>query len=105
MTTTLAALITEPERVATMPRHTIPEVLGELETLRARLLLRLSDVAAVPVAERLLTCQEVATQIDAPLPRVYELCRLGKLPHVKLGRQKRVAPAALREWIANGGQA
>ena len=52
----------------------------------------------------LLTAKEVAAEWQIPLSRVYELTRLGLIPHLKLGaRQLRFDPDSLREWKARGG--
>ena len=54
---------------------------------------------------RLLTAAEVAEILAVTPARVYELVRRGMLPHVRVGRQVRIDPAALDAWIAAGGQA
>ena len=53
---------------------------------------------------RLLRIPEVAARLDITEARAYELARTGALPAVRIGRQLRVDPAALRAWIDNGGQ-
>lgn len=56
------------------------------------------------MAGKLLRIPEVAGIIDTSVPRAYELARLGMLPGVvRLGRQIRVNPSALTDWIAKGG--
>lgn len=55
--------------------------------------------------KRCWTVPEVARILDVPETRVYELCRRGLLPHVKLGRQVRVDREALDEFIRSGGKA
>jgi predicted DNA-binding transcriptional regulator AlpA len=56
------------------------------------------------MADRLLRIPKVAEIIDTSVPRAYELARLGIIPGVvRLGRQIRVNPDALAEWIARGG--
>ena len=57
------------------------------------------------VEESLLTAQQVAVLLQVPKARVYGLVRLGLLPGVRVGRQVRFSPDALREWIAAGGMA
>jgi len=53
---------------------------------------------------RLLTVREVARPIlQVSESRVFELVRLKILPAVKLGRQVRIHPAALSQFIENGG--
>lgn len=54
---------------------------------------------------RLLRVAEVASILATSTPRVYALIRDGLLPAVRLGRQVRVAPDVLEEWIRTGGQA
>jgi len=51
----------------------------------------------------LLTAEEASKRLNLPLQRVWELIRQGKLPAIKVGRQKRIAPAVLERWIADGG--
>lgn len=54
---------------------------------------------------RLLTAAEAAEILAVTPARVYELVRQDVLPHVRLGRQVRIDPDRLEEWIAAGGQA
>jgi len=54
---------------------------------------------------KLLKVSEVAAILDVSVARAYELCRENILPHVRLGRQLRVDPDQLQEWIKNGGKA
>jgi excisionase family DNA binding protein len=44
-----------------------------------------------------------ATRLGVTLPRLYELVRTGAVPAVRVGRQIRVDPAPLEEWISSGG--
>jgi excisionase family DNA binding protein len=57
---------------------------------------------SIPAAP-LLTAHDVSERLNLPLQRVWELIRQGKLPAIKVGRQKRIAPAVLERWIADGG--
>ena len=55
---------------------------------------------------RLLTAKQVASEWQMPLARVYELARLGVLPIVRFGlnrRQIRFPEDELREWVRRGG--
>jgi excisionase family DNA binding protein len=52
---------------------------------------------------KLLRIPEVAAYLDVTPARAYELARTGALPTVKIGRQYRVDPTRLREWVATGG--
>lgn len=54
---------------------------------------------------RLLTAAQAAEILAVSPARVYELMRCGLIPHVRIGRQVRIDPAALEAWIAAGGQA
>ncbi|MDQ3556750.1 MAG: helix-turn-helix domain-containing protein [Gemmatimonadota bacterium] len=53
--------------------------------------------------EKLLRVSAVAELLDISDQRAYELVRTGMLPAIRVGRQIRVAPAALEEWIGSGG--
>jgi excisionase family DNA binding protein len=52
---------------------------------------------------KLLKIRDVAERLDVTTQRAYELARIGVLPAVKIGRQVRVAPAALDAFIESGG--
>ena len=47
---------------------------------------------------------EVAKMLSISPERAYELARSGALPVVRLGRQLRVDPNALAEWVKKGGK-
>lgn len=53
----------------------------------------------------LMDARQVAQRLGLRLPRTYELIRTGTIPAVRIGRQVRVDPVALEEWIAAGGTA
>jgi excisionase family DNA binding protein len=53
----------------------------------------------------LLTLQEVAERLSVSYGRAAELARLNVIPVVRLGRQIRVDPIRLQEFIAGGGRA
>lgn len=53
----------------------------------------------------LLTIEKVALRLGITEARGYELAREKILPVVRLGRQVRVDPDALENFIKNGGQA
>ena len=55
--------------------------------------------------ERLLTATEAANYLHLSLHHVYRLIRGGELPAVHFGRQLRLDPSALRDFIARGGTA
>ena len=59
--------------------------------------------AALP---KLLTAHELADQLDSiSLHRIYELCREGSIPHVKVGRSVRFAVPQIVAWLEAGGTA
>ena len=47
---------------------------------------------------------EVAEILSVPTARAYELCRSGMIPVVRIGRQMRVRPSQLDEWLEAGGK-
>lgn len=53
----------------------------------------------------LIGAEQVALRLGRTKARVYELCRAGLLPHVKLGRAVAFDSDALEQWIADGGSA
>ena len=54
--------------------------------------------------KHLLTLNEAAQILNVQYPRAAELARLGLIPVVRLGRQVRVSPDHLAEFISNGGR-
>lgn len=44
-----------------------------------------------------------AERLGASRERIYEMCRKGLIPHVKLGRRYKFDPERLERWIAEGG--
>lgn len=56
------------------------------------------------IEHRPLTYAEVAEIIGVPIARVADLGRQGLIPTVRLGRQRRVSPDALNEFIRSGGK-
>lgn len=52
---------------------------------------------------RLLTAQQVSEGTGLARQRVYELTRLGLIPHVKVGASYRYAADQLQEWVQAGG--
>lgn len=55
---------------------------------------------------RLLTAKEVADYLGLPVLAIYGFAREGIIAGVvRIGRSIRFEPEALRQWIANGGQA
>lgn len=54
--------------------------------------------------KKLLRLPEVARILDLKEDRVYALAREGIIPVIRIGRQLRVDPDKLQEWLDNGGQ-
>jgi excisionase family DNA binding protein len=55
--------------------------------------------------KKLLRLPEVARILDLREDQVYALARQNIIPVVRIGRQLRVDPDKLKEWIDNGGKA
>jgi len=53
---------------------------------------------------RLLNISEVAKFLNVKKHRAYQLAREGVIPVVRLGRQVRVDPVILDEFVRNGGE-
>lgn len=56
-----------------------------------------------PTQKKLLRISDVAEILDVNPARAYELARSGALPTVRLGRQYRVDPKRLQDWMDAGG--
>jgi excisionase family DNA binding protein len=54
-------------------------------------------------SRRLITMDEVADWLSVSKQRAYELARQEVIPVVRLGRQIRVNPERLEQWIQAGG--
>ena len=52
----------------------------------------------------LLTVDQVAKVLLVGKQRVYELCRLGILPHIRLGRSLRFEASQIEAFISSGGR-
>ena len=52
---------------------------------------------------RLARADEVVEATGISKPRLYELCRRGQIPHIKLGRSVRFDVRAVAGWLAAGG--
>ena len=93
-----------------VPPEAVPPLMAQCAALQSALAARLATVPPVsfppPSAqdtERLLTVPEVAEVLGVHPSSVYELARSGKLPTVRVGKYVRIAPSALREWLAAQG--
>jgi excisionase family DNA binding protein len=57
------------------------------------------------MTKELLTLEETARVLHVKYGRAAELAREGVIPVVRLGRQIRINPDDLNQFIANGGKA
>ncbi len=48
---------------------------------------------------RVLIAGEVAELLQVPVPRIYELARTGRIPHIRIGRQVRFRQEAVEAWL------
>jgi excisionase family DNA binding protein len=53
---------------------------------------------------RLLSLEQVAEVLGVTYARAAQLARENMIPTVRLGRQVRISPQCLQQWIANGGK-
>jgi excisionase family DNA binding protein len=60
---------------------------------------------ATQMTEKLFRADVLAEVLDTSTYRVYEMAREGLIPTVRIGRQVRFDPVAIRQWIESGGTA
>ncbi len=96
------------EQVEAASLDVLPTLLGTLETIKTKALVRLigtSQTAPNPEgdADRYLTVPEVAQRLALTDQYVYEAIRTGDLPAIEIGpkKYKRVALTDLRAWAAS----
>lgn len=93
MSAELATLAADPERVRDVDPDAIPALLGEAETLRAKLWARLQATTTAPPApsrngngqdpDHLLTAQEAADRLGVSKRWVYRKNKSGDLPFAR----------------------
>ena len=77
---------------------------GELHTLEPEAEAQPSGIRTAKFDELdLLDAGEVAEFLRVRKPRVYELVRQKRIPHVRIGRQIRFIWGVLVEWTKKGG--
>lgn len=104
----LAKVAANPNEVDNLDTENIPELLGAVEALRARLWARLQAPpypATATGPEPLLEADDVAERLSMPKARIYELAREDRIPHIRIGRQVRFPERRLAAWIEEGGTA
>jgi len=111
MSTTLAALAADPERVADLDPAALPGLIGEVEALKARLWARLQaagaavtvspDPKATPGADRLLTATEAAERLGVNARWLYR--KADSLPFTRKLSQGtlRFSERGLERWQAS----
>ena len=60
-------------------------------------------VKSIP-SERLLSVRQVASRLGVSTSTIYNLCREGKLPHVRVSNAIRLAPEALEDLMGRGAR-
>lgn len=51
--------------------------------------------------DEILSLKELTAYLKLPRSTVYYMCRLGRIPSVKLGKQLRFRKAAVDKWLAS----
>ena len=51
----------------------------------------------------LMDVQYPMERLGEPEWRIYDLCRKGIIPHVRMGRRVKFDPEAIEDWIRKGG--
>ncbi len=104
----LADFLQHPEFISQTPPAAVPDLLAELEALRALLWARLVTVQGPPATlhpeqepNRLLTVAQVAEVLSVRKSHAYELIRRNEIPAIRLGRYVRVRLSDLRRWVVN----
>jgi excisionase family DNA binding protein len=54
---------------------------------------------------RLMTVEELADQWGESRWQIYDLCRRGLIPHIRLGKAIRFDPVVIAEFVRQGGTA
>jgi len=77
-----------------------PGVIGLLEQLKAHAWAQMIEQRVTSPApdDHLLDMAEVAQKLNIPKCRAYELARQGKIATVRIGKYRRMNPAALSEY-------
>lgn len=104
MVPSLDDLVAHPECVRELPVEVATQTLIRLFVVYPLLVARvMQGPSAEPVPrenKKYLTVQQVAERLAVPDGRVYELCRQGKLPTVRIGKYVRISEVELTGWLA-----
>jgi len=94
--------LSDPNLHGGIPRDDIPEVLGLLEGLKARLYLRLAaphGTAPESAGNQLIKVEQAAERISLTPEYLYDLIRRKRFPAVKIGKYVLVDPKDIAPWI------
>ena len=89
------------EAILDLSAEDCPAIIGAIEQVKARAWSRM--MVAPPEQDRhekLLTVAEVATMLNIPESRGYDLIRQGKIDSMRIGKYVRVHPAKVEEYKA-----
>lgn len=106
----LSAFFEAPDRIEEIDLDALPDLIGELESMKARLVMRLHGLGQRasgddPLGnEQLLTMADVAEALGVEQDYAYDLGRRGEIPTVRFGKYVRVRPSDLREFVDNHRQ-
>lgn len=64
-----------------------------------------SEYTWAMLPERFLTPEDVAVLVGMHVETVRKMCRQGRMPGAKVGREWRFSPDVLERWIEGGGLA
>ena len=95
-----SVIMTLQRIIPDVPKTELPLLLGELERLKAVIWADVMNGNKSVSDNKLLSIQEVASQLNIPPSKVYDLVRQGKLQGVRLGKYVRVKPSALEQYQA-----
>ncbi len=100
----LDALVADPSKAVTLPPETAQALLIGLASIQPLLIQRaLIGPQSREGEDGLLTVPQVAAKLKLSSYRVYELCRMGSLKTIRLGKAVRVRPSDLADYVAQQG--
>lgn len=103
----LSELAADPDRIEDVPREELPEVLSQLEGIRARLQLRLSSPpgpssnadSEPPTDDQMLDAEEVADRLDVTTRYVYDHADDWPFTRPLSPRKLRFSERGLYRWL------
>jgi hypothetical protein len=89
-----------------LPVDELPDLIGLLESIKARALARMTVPApTVPISSGWVCADRIAEAFDVPVSQVYALARQDRIPHVKIGKYTRFDLEAVRHALARADSA